>query len=175
VQLEIAKQYPNVNLGPGYSYEPGVGEYEFTLAAAGYLPIFNQNQGPIAEAEARRHGIAVQLTSLQVQTIGAIDAAVTGYRAATASVQTADALLIESRRRSDQIARSLAAGEADRPTLVAAQIELSTVEMSRFEAGVLQRQAMGVLEDALQHQLFEPGANFPSPATSRLLAPESIP
>jgi len=168
VRLEIAKQYPNVTLGPGYEYEPGLGEYEFTLAAAGDLPIFNQNQGPIAEAEARRRGIAVQLTSLQAQTMGAVDTALTGYRAATAAVQTADTLVIESERRSDQIARSLEAGEADRPTLVAAQIELSTVELSRFEAGVLQRQALGALEDAFQRQLFEPD-------TSPLLAPESRP
>ena len=175
VQLEIAKQYPNVTLGPGYTYEPGVGKYEFTIAASAELPVFNQNQGPIAEAEARRRGIAVQLTALQAQTIGAIDTALTSYRTASASVETADALLAESRRRNDQVMRSLEAGEADRPTLVATGIELSIVELSRFEAGVQQRLAIGALEDALQHQLFQPEAKFFVPDANPLLRPEAMP
>jgi len=156
VQLEFAKQYPNVTLGPGYTYEPGTGSYEFTVATAADLPLFNRNQGPIAEAEARRRGIAAELTSLQAQTIGAIDIALTNYRSATAAVETASALLAESNRRNDQVSRSLQAGETDRPTLVSAEIELAIAELSRFDAGVQQRQALGALEDALQRELFEP-------------------
>ncbi len=71
--------------------------------------------------------------------------------------------------------RALESGEADRPTLVAAGIELSIVELSRFEAGVQQRQAIGALEDALQRQLFEPEANFPLPENDPVLTPESAP
>jgi cobalt-zinc-cadmium efflux system outer membrane protein len=175
VQLEIAKQYPNVSLGPGYTYEPGTNQYEFTLATAADLPLFNRNQGPIAEAEARRRGIATQLIALQTQTIGAIDAAITSYRAASAAVETADSLLAESRQRNDQITRSFQAGDTDRPTLVAAGIELSTAEVSRFDSGVQQRQAIGALEDALQRELFEPLATFSVPEVNASPTTESMP
>jgi outer membrane protein TolC len=61
VRLEVAKQYPNLLLGPGYTFDTGNQAYELTLAAAAELPIFNQNQGPLAEAEARRRGVGTQL------------------------------------------------------------------------------------------------------------------
>ncbi len=162
VRLEIAKQYPNVDLTPGYTFEPSEG-YKFTAAASAALPIFNQNQGPIAEADARRRAVAAQLTSVQAQIIGAIDDALANYRAATVSVQTADALRMEAKVRNDQVMRSLEAGEADRPTLVSAGIELATSEIASFEAGVQQLQAIGSLEDALEQPLFEPEAKFSVP------------
>jgi len=52
LQLEIAKQYPDINLGPGYTYEER--NSFFTVGLSATLPLFNRNQGPIAEAEARR-------------------------------------------------------------------------------------------------------------------------
>ena len=175
VQLEIAKQYPNVSLGPGYAAEPGTNQYEFGLTAAADLPVFNQNQGPIAEAEARRREIAAQLVALQAQTFGAIDAAITSYRTASGSVETADALLTEAGIRDDQVMRSFQAGDTDRPTLDAAGIELSTAELSRFDAVVQQRQAIGALEDALQRVLFEPQAIFPVPEATASPTAESAP
>jgi hypothetical protein len=74
--------------------------------------------------------------------------------------------------RLDQIMQQFQAGDADRPTLVLAEIELSTTEIGSVEAGVQQRQALAALEDALQHPLFEPNINFvpdeiPLPATGR--------
>jgi outer membrane protein, heavy metal efflux system len=175
VRLELAKQYPNLSLGPGYTYEPGPNQYEFTLATAADLPVFNQNQGPIAEAEARRRGIATQLIALQAQTIGAIDAAITSYRTTSAGVEAADALLAESKTRNDQVMRSFEAGDTDRPTLVAAGIELSTAELSRIDAVVQQRQAIGALEDALQRELFEPQTNFRVPDLNTAPPVESVP
>lgn len=172
VRLEIAKQYPNLTLTPGYTYEPTEG-YQFTAAASAELPIFNQNQGPIAEAEERRRAVAVQLTSTQVQIIGAIDDALANYRAATISVETADALRMQARIRNDQVERSLQAGEADRPTLVSSGIELATAEIASFEAGVQQRQAIGSLEDALQQPLFDPEAKISVPETGPVLPAES--
>ena len=171
VQLEIAKQYPNLDLTPGYTYEPSEG-YKFTAAASAQLPIFNQNQGPIAEAEARRRAVAVQLTSIQAQIIGAIDDSLANYRAATVSVETADALEMEAKIRNEQVARSLQAGEADRPTLVSAGIELATAEIASFEAAVQQRQAIASLEDAVQQPLFEPEVRISVPENTPVLPVE---
>ena len=73
LQLAIAGQYPNLTLGPGYHYETG--ENKFILSPAAELPIFNQNQGRIAEAIANRRQQAAKFTALQAQILGAIDSA----------------------------------------------------------------------------------------------------
>ncbi|MGF6301156.1 cobalt-zinc-cadmium efflux system outer membrane protein [Paraburkholderia sp. WC7.3d] len=44
VQLEVAKQYPDIHLGPGYTYDTGTHKIAFGLAGIS-LPVFDQNQG----------------------------------------------------------------------------------------------------------------------------------
>jgi len=71
LQLEIAKQYPDVHLGPGYSWDQG--EIKWSLGFTITLPVLNRHQGPIAEAEARRTEAAVSFSALQAQVIGELD------------------------------------------------------------------------------------------------------
>ncbi|MBN9564420.1 MAG: TolC family protein [Alphaproteobacteria bacterium] len=152
LQLQIANQYPNLLLGPGYDYDFGTNK--FILNPAVDLPIFNQNQGPIAQATANRREAAASFTALQARIIGAIDAAVAAYRSTARTLGTADALLADEQVRQRQAKASFAAGEIDRPTLVTAELEAAVIRSSRFDALVLQRQALGALEDALQQPLF---------------------
>ena len=57
LQLEIANQYPDVHLGPGYGWNTGnAGDNEWTLGVTLDLPVLNHNQGPVAEAKAKRAG-----------------------------------------------------------------------------------------------------------------------
>ncbi len=165
LQLQIASQYPNLNLGPGYTYDQGDHKYNLELAAE--LPIFNQNQGPIAQALAGRNEVAARFVALQAQILAAVDVALANYRAATRSVATADELLGGARSRREQILRSFQAGQVDRPTLVAAELELAAIELSRLDALQQQRQALGALEDSVQQP------QFPSPG--RLVVPEQNP
>lgn len=74
LQLEIAKQYPDFNLGPNYQLDQTDGKW--TIGLVFDLPIFNRNRGPIAEAEARRRESAARFLALQSQVIGELDAAV---------------------------------------------------------------------------------------------------
>ena len=156
LQLQIANQYPNITLSPGYNYDFGVNKYILGLGTD-QIPILNQNQGPIAEALARCQEAAANLTALQAQIIGAIDEAAAAYRTATKSVTTGDALLADEQHHEDQIASQFRVGQVDRVTLVTAELEVATTALSRFNAVVQQRQAIGSLEDALQQPLFDPG------------------
>ncbi|HVC55978.1 MAG TPA: TolC family protein [Stellaceae bacterium] len=164
LQLAIAGQYPNLTLGPGYQYDFGLDKY--MLGPSLVLPIFNHNEGPIAEAMARRRQMAARFTALEAAIIGAIDRAAADYRAASAVVATADALTADARRRERQMRRSFAAGEIDRPSFVAAEIEEAAAALSRFDAVAKQRRALGRIEDALRQPLFEPAAPFLVPETS---------
>lgn len=156
LQLQIANQYPNITLGPGYNYDFGVNKYILGVGTDS-LPILNQNQGPIAEALANREQVAANFTGLQAQIIGAIDEAAAAYRTATQGVATGDTLLAEEQHHENQIAGQFRVGQVDRVTLVTAELEVAATALSRFDAVLRQRQAIGALEDALQQPLFDPG------------------
>src|SRR5437667_170854 len=79
LQLEIAKQYPDLHLGPGYQLDQT--DNKWSLGATLTLPVLNQNQGAIAEAKARREEAAARFVALQAQAVGEIDRAVAGYSA----------------------------------------------------------------------------------------------
>src|SRR5204863_91869 len=81
----------DVRLNPGYQFDQG--DNKWTLGIMFELPVLNQNQGPIAEAGARREEAAARLTALQTKVIGEIDQAVAGYRSARGQLATATALL----------------------------------------------------------------------------------
>ncbi|MBV8880637.1 MAG: TolC family protein, partial [Planctomycetaceae bacterium] len=66
--FELAKRYPDVTLGPGYLFDQG--DRKFTIGLSVSLPIFNQNGGPIAEAEARRQESAARFLAIQAHAIG---------------------------------------------------------------------------------------------------------
>lgn len=153
LRLQIAKQFPDVTLGPGYTYDQGYDLYTLELNVE--LPIFNQNQGPIAEAEARRKEAAARFVSLQAKIIGDIDRAVASYLAAGRTLATADVLLRDQTRQRQQIDRAFRLGQVDRLAPLTADMEQAVVELSRFEAIVQQREALALIEDALQHSMFD--------------------
>ncbi len=153
LRLQIAKQFPDITLGPGYTYDQGFDLYTFGLSVE--LPIFNQNQGPIAEAEARRKEAAARFVALQAKIIGDIDRAIASYRGGTRAVATADTLVQSQIRRRQQIDRAFRLGEVDRLAVLTTDLEQAVIELARFEAIVQQREALALIEDALQHSMFD--------------------
>ena len=164
--LQIANQYPNITLSPGYGYDQG--QHKYLLLPAADLPVFNQNQGPIGEALARRDAAAARFTGLQTQVIDAVDGTTAGYQTATRVLASADAVLAGEQDRESRTSRWFQAGEADRPTLLTAQLERIVAEQSRFDALARQRQALGALEDALQHPFYGPAMPASSDTNPRL-------
>jgi outer membrane protein TolC len=154
LQLSVAGQYPDLTLGPGYQYDAGINK--FSLSPAVELPVFNQHQGQIAQAVARRRQAAAEFTALQARIIAAIDAAIAAYDSARRGLATADALLAAAQRRQAQIRKAFRVGQVDRPDFVGAEIETATEGLARLDALDRELQAVGALEDALQQPLFEP-------------------
>ncbi|MBI5394116.1 MAG: TolC family protein [Verrucomicrobia bacterium] len=161
LQLEIAKQYPDVHLGPGYEYDQG--DSKWSLGLSVQLPAFNQNQGGIAEARARREEAAARFTALQARVVAVIDRALAGYEAALRKAATADALLADQRKQRQTAQRLFEAGETARLALAAAELEVFTTELSRLDAVVKAQQALGALEDAVQRPLDPPAATVVVP------------
>jgi outer membrane protein TolC len=148
LQLEIAKQYPDVHLGPGYEYDQGA--HKWGLSVGAELPVFNRNQGPIAEAEARRTEAAARFLALQARVIAEIDRAVAGFAAAGDQLGQIDTLLQTQRQQARSMQAAVKAGGADPLELGSAQLEVRLAELARLDALVKAHQALGQLEDAVQ-------------------------
>ena len=153
LQLEIAKQYPDIHLQPGYTWDAGASKW--ALGGALELPILNRNEGPIAEAKARREQAAANFASLQARAIGEVEQASVGYQFSLRKLEAAESALSALRQNERTAAASFRAGEADRLTLVSAQFETLSAEQARIEVLIQTHQAVGQLEDALQRPLGE--------------------
>ena len=159
LRLEIAKQYPDIQLGPGYTYDQG--DNKWALGISITVPVFNRNRGPIAEAEARRTEIAARFNALQARIIAENDHALASYRAALKNIEITEALLAEKKKYLESVQASFKAGEVDRLKLLNAQMEYRSVELSRLDAFVAAQESLGLLEDSVQRPL-NPLGPFPA-------------
>jgi len=154
LQLEIANQYPDIHLGPGYGWNTGnAGDNEWTLGVTLELPVLNQNQGPVAEARASRAAAAAHFLTVQTTAIAEIDSALAGYNATLQKSATAGALLEDLQRQLDSVRSQEQTGEVDPLTLANAESDYTTGAQSRLDALVKAQQAFGQLEDAVQSPL----------------------
>lgn len=154
LQLEIANQYPDVHLGPGYSWNTGsAGDSEWALGVTLTLPVVNRNEGPIAEAKARRELAAAHFLTVQSQALNEIDGALAAYSSALQQVAAAEGLQESLRKRLDSVRAQVQAGGAEPLTVASAEAESGAGAQSRLDALVKAQQALGQLEDAVQSPL----------------------
>jgi cobalt-zinc-cadmium efflux system outer membrane protein len=151
LQLEIAKQYPDINIGAGYQLDQT--DTKWTLSLGLVLPIFNRNKGPIAEAEARRGAAAARFLELQAKVIEEIDTAVAAARSAADKAKTAGELRYSLRNREAASRVRYELGESSRLELLGLQLELAFGEIARLEAVVDAQRSFGELENAMQSPL----------------------
>lgn len=158
LRLEVAKQYPDVELGPGYNFEEG--SNNFLLGLTVTLPIFNKNQGPIAQAEAQREIAAAQFTALQFQVIGQSRSALAAYKSALVQLAEAERLGAQQADRERLARRSFELGESDKLTQTGVILQTTTTARARLDALIRAHTALGNLENAVQRPL-EPAWNIP--------------
>ena len=151
LQLEIARQYPDLHLGPGYAWNSGnAGDNEWSLGLTVDLPILDQNQGPIAEAEARRKLAAAKFIELQSRVIGEIDRGVADFQLAREQVRSGRELIAAEQQQQQSAEAQLHAGAGDPLDLLAAQLEVANAQLSQLDSEMKLQSAIGALEDALQ-------------------------
>src|SRR5438034_10901210 len=155
LRLQIAKQYPDIHLSPGYQYDQG--DNKWMLGIVLELPAFNQNQGPIAEARARRDEAATRFTEVQAKVISEIDRAGVAYRAAREQLTTTDALLAATQQQQQSAEAQLRAGAADPLDRLTAEFELGVAALAKLDARTAMQQSIGALEDALQQPIDSTG------------------
>ena len=153
LQLEIAKQYPDIHIGPGYEWDQG--DNRWALGFSLVLPVLNQNQGPIAEAKARRRELAAKFAALQAGIIGQIDRSEATYAVSLKNLHAADSLALIEAGNLRAIKARFESGEASRLNMEQEKMELSSAELARFDALVSTQANLMELEDSVQRPLIK--------------------
>jgi outer membrane protein, heavy metal efflux system len=148
LQLAIAKQYPDIHLGPGYQLDQDLNKWALGLSLE--LPIFNQKRGAIAEADARREQAAAHFLTVQATALAEVDRALAGYRIARSTLAAANSQIGELRQQEESSRKMLEAGEISQADLAAIRLQSSFAELARLDALVRAQQVLGDLQDALQ-------------------------
>ena len=154
LQGEIARQYPDLSFGPGYQLDQGEGKWSLALGVT--LPVFHQNQGPIAAARARREVAAARFLALQNRVLAEVDRAAADYVSALGDLATVKTMRANLDQQAKTIRAQHAAGETSRLELTRAHIELADHARAELDARLRVEQAIGAVEDAVQRPLAWP-------------------
>ena len=154
LERAIARQYPQFELKPGYYWDHGIAKWPFEVDFA--LPVFNRNEGEIAEAKAAREVAGQKLLALQAGIYGEVDAALRADAVAAESLDTA-------RRRGESLRPQLAHAEAalklgagDSIDRTNAEVLVLRAELEAVQAAAQRQAARNALEDALHAPLSGP-------------------
>ncbi|MBW4050783.1 MAG: TolC family protein [Proteobacteria bacterium] len=154
LQLQIARQWPDIHIGPGFAWNAQLaGDREWKLGLSLPLPLLNHNQGPIAEAKAQRELAAAHFLTVQTAALTRIDSALSAYDSARAQLKTADSLLHGLERQFRSIHAQVAAGELQPLDLANAHLAYEAGAQGRLDALIGAQQALGRLEDAMESPL----------------------
>jgi cobalt-zinc-cadmium efflux system outer membrane protein len=151
LRLELARQFPNFNIGPGYTFEES--NSYFTVPLSLVLPIRNRNQGPIARAEALRKEAAANFLAVQARALAQSEQALAAYRSALAELDEADRPLQNQRAQVRMFQSAVSAGESNRVQLNSLLLEGAVYARQHLQALAQAQAALGTLEDAIQRPL----------------------
>lgn len=152
-RLQIAKQYPDVQFGPSYSYDTGTNKISIGVMSL-TLPMVDRNQGPIAEARARRDEAASRFGALQASTLAELDRAQAAERDARERYSLAQANMQRAQEQLEATFRRFSAGEDDRLALAYARSAAHGAEKAALAAGLALQRSLGQLEDSARIALF---------------------
>lgn len=155
LRAEVARQYPQISVGPGYTWERGLVKLPLSVGLA--LPPLDRNRHAIAAAQAQRAERGRDMEAAVAAARSAIDQAARegeAARAALAHVRAVEEPI--ARRLAAQADRELAAGAIDRVDWSAAQAGQWRALISEQDAVVRVRRADAALEEALVRPLDGP-------------------
>lgn len=151
LKLEIARQYPDLSLSPGVSWDQA--DFKWSLGLSLVLALMNKNEGPIAEAGAAREVEAEKFNALQAGIIGEQAQAWARWQGAQNDILKAQQLTTAQSARLAQTQRQFDIGYADRLELTTTQMALVGAEAVVLAARLKTQRALGALEDTVQQPL----------------------
>ncbi len=151
LKLEIAKQYPDLVINPGYAYE--FGDRIWSLGLSGLLTFLNKNKVAIAEATQLRAVEAAQFEVLQAKVISEANIANAELSQAKQTLVNQQELFKQQQRNTQRMQRKFATGEIDRLELAYAKLEDNAAEKNVALANFQLITSLNQLENTLQQPL----------------------
>lgn len=144
VRLAVARQYPDLTIGPGILWDEGIPGWVLNVGLPALLP--GRNRGPIAEAQAWRVEQASRVRLLQDSVLAAVDSSVVACHGVRRAVRAADSLVAVMQRQVDAASSAYARGETGRTEIAIAQLALIRARRTR-QVAEARRAAAGAAVD----------------------------
>jgi len=151
LQREVRAQYPQITLGPGYTYDHGLRKVDFNASLT--VPLFNRNGGAIAAAQARRSAAGDRLEAAQATALADVDGTAAALEQSLQALTAARALQEVDMQVAARTQREMQEGAADRLALLTAELAANSSTQNALSALDQSWQAQGALEDALRSPL----------------------
>ena len=153
LKLEIAKQYPDIVISPGYAYE--FGDKIWSLGLSGLMTILTKNKLAIAEATQLREVEAKQFEALQANVIAEVNVANAKLTQAMQLLENNKSLYQQQQANTRRMESRLRAGEIDRLEFTYAKLEEVLAEQYIALASFQLASIIADLENAIQAPLTE--------------------
>jgi outer membrane protein TolC len=153
LQESVARQYPQLELSPGYYWDHGIAKFPFDV---GFTLPFNRNKGEIAEARAGRELAGRRMLALQADIYGEIVAAERAELIARAGADAAVRQTEAARRQKQSADLGLRLGAADVQEQVGAEILAMRAELELLQMRARLQNSRNNLEDVLHAPLSGP-------------------
>ena len=160
LKLEIANQYPDLIISPGYAYE--FGDSVWSLGLSGLLSLLHKNKLAIAEASQLREVEATQFEVLQNQIMADTVVAHGELSEARTALIKQKSLLNEQQLQEKRMASLLAAGQIDRLAFTLAKLETVLAEKNLAAAQYHYNDAVRKLENLMEKPLTSAGVTYES-------------
>jgi outer membrane protein TolC len=165
LRMAVARQYPDIGFGPGYTYDKG--DSVITLSLGLTLPLLHTERAQIDQALAARHKAATQFEVTQSQALAEVDSALARYQAGYQALLEARAAQAATARVAAGTQRRLEAGAADRGEVLAAQLATVTAQRAVLDALRTASGALGAIENSVQRPVWPPSRlTLPTPVAA---------
>lgn len=164
VKLEVARQYPDLTILPGYFWDAD--ESIWSVAFSAIVPPQARTRALIREAELRREVEAKAFLAVQASVIAEAQAAASRYEHAFAAHQAAERQIAEASAHRTRVRRQFDRGQADRVELTQAMLDAAASERAAIVAMLELQQGLSALEDAVQRPIDNPDLMTSAAATT---------
>jgi cobalt-zinc-cadmium efflux system outer membrane protein len=164
LERAVARQYPQIDLKPGYYWDHGIAKWPFDVDFS--LPLFNRNRGEIAEATAAREVAAQRMLALQAGIYGEIEAGARAENVARENVEVAKRRDETMRQQVKHADVALGLGASDRMQRTSVEILALRATLEIVQAQAQNQAARNALEDALHAPLSGPELALAKPPPS---------
>ena len=142
LRLEVARQFPDLELGPGFVWDEGVNRWALAFALPALLG--SRNRGAIHEADAARDVAGLHVAEVQDSVLADVDMAIQGCRGASLEFAAADSVVAAAERLHRREREAYERGETSGLEPARAELQLLRARRARGAAG--RRLALASLE-----------------------------